>query len=72
MQFAQGYARRRKRIYAVKRCGFSHFPAEGRTFLRTLGAQRTSVRASVKKEQFLYWLWFEKQNEIGRVNVPST
>ena len=25
MQFAQGYARRRKRIYAVKRCGFSHF-----------------------------------------------
>ena len=30
------------------------------------------VRASVKKEQFLYWLQFEKQNEIGRVNVPST
>ena len=25
MQFAQGYARRRKMIYTVKRCGFSHF-----------------------------------------------
>ena len=27
-------------------------PAEGRTFLRTLGAQRASVRPYIKKEQF--------------------
>ena len=33
--------------------GISEFcPAEGRTFLRTLGAQRASVRPSIKKKQF--------------------
>ena len=25
MEIAQGYARRPKRIYAVEKCGFSHF-----------------------------------------------
>ena len=45
--------------------GFSFYidPAEGRTFLRTLGAQRSSVRAFVtENDQFLNWPWFEKQN----------
>ena len=45
------------------------FPAEGRTFLRTLGSQRTSVRTYVKKGLFFKWPWYEKQNETERVYV---
>ena len=48
-------------------------PAEGRTFLRTLGAQPTSVRPFVRPSKcsvFLAWLWFEKQNETEHVYVP--
>ena len=47
-----------------------NFPAEGRTFLRTLGAQRASVRESVKNNLFSKWHWFEKHNEAERVCVP--
>ena len=51
-----------------------NFPAEGRTFLRTLGAQRASVRPSVrtyiKKKAVFKWLQIEKYNEIERVCVP--
>ena len=38
-------------IYSLKKCQKQiHFPAEGRTFLRTLGAQRTSVRSFVTQK----------------------
>ena len=49
------------------------FPAEGRTFLRTVGAQRASARPSVrtsKKKAVFKWLQIEKYNEIERVCVP--
>ena len=46
-------------------------PAEGRTFLRTVGAQRASVRPSVHKKKAVFkWLQIEKYNEIERVCVP--
>ena len=46
-------------------------PAEGRTFLRTLGAQRASVRPCVhQKKAFFKWLPIEKYKEIERVCVP--
>ena len=45
-----------------------NFPAEGRTFLRTLGAQRASVRPYVhQKKAFFKWLPIEKYKEIERV-----
>ena len=44
-------------------------PAEGRTFLRTLGAQRASVRESVKNNLFSKWHWFEKHREAEHVYV---
>ena len=49
------------------------FPAEGRTFLRTLGAQRASVRnvrPYIKKKAVFKWLQIEKYKEIERVCVP--
>jgi len=49
---------------------FFHFPAEGRTFLRTVGAQRASVRPYIKKKAVFKWLQIEKYNEIERVCVP--
>ena len=47
------------------------YPAEGRTFLRTVGAQRASVRPSVHQKKAVFkWLQIEKYNEIERVCVP--
>ena len=47
------------------------FPAEGRTFLRTLGAQRASVRPYVHQKRAVFkWLPIEKYKEIERVCVP--
>ena len=57
-------------MYVDEKSNYVDIPAEGRTFLRTLGAQRASVRASVKKELFSKWFWFEKHNEIEHVYAP--
>ena len=46
-------------------------PAEGRTFLRTVGAQRASVRSFVRQKGAVFkWLYIEKYNEIERICVP--
>ena len=51
--------------------GRPHFPADGCTFLRTVGAQRAIVRPyEHEKKQFLKWLQIERYNEIERVCVP--
>ena len=45
------------RLIMLSKVYRADFPAEGRTFLRTLGAQRSSVRSFVtENDQFLTWV----------------